>query len=83
MWAKLLPRIYKYDIKEEIMVGEKGELSKRFVFVYHDHRGDEYRARMKKRLASESTPSNITREENDEKGVNDKEDDRNARISVV
>ncbi|KAG8905986.1 hypothetical protein FRB99_007843 [Tulasnella sp. 403] len=45
VWARALPRFFDYTICEEITRGENGELSKRFVRVYNDERGDEWRKR--------------------------------------
>lgn len=47
----VLPKIFKYKIFEEVSQLSNGELSKRFVKVYHDHRGDEFRERLKKEAA--------------------------------
>lgn len=43
----VLPRAYGYKIYEEVVQLANGELSKKFIYVYHDHRGDEFRARLK------------------------------------
>ncbi|KAK0464818.1 high-affinity methionine permease [Armillaria novae-zelandiae] len=57
-WMHIAPWLLGYKVHEEVVQLENGELSKRFVYVYHDHRGDEYRERL--RLESEK----LKREEN-------------------
>lgn len=39
--------MFGYKIYEEVVQLSKRELSKRFVHVYHDSRGDAYRARLR------------------------------------
>jgi len=48
-WTLILPRIFGYKIYEEVVKQANGELSKQFIKVYDDHRGDEWR----KKLAAE------------------------------
>ncbi len=54
----IAPWLLGYKVCEEVVQLENGELSKRFVYVYHDHRGDAYRERL--RLEAEK----LKREEN-------------------
>ncbi|PBL01523.1 high-affinity methionine permease [Armillaria gallica] len=57
-WMHVAPWLLGYKVCEEVVQLENGELSKRFVYVYHDHRGDAYRERL--RLEAEK----LKREEN-------------------
>lgn len=45
-WTYILPRAFGYKIYEEIVQQENGELSKQFIKVYDDHRGDEWRRKL-------------------------------------
>ncbi|KAG8853927.1 hypothetical protein FRB96_007936 [Tulasnella sp. 330] len=65
-WARLLPRVFQYTICEEISQGENGELSKKFVRVYNDERGDEFR---KQRAEERDTEGELTPERKMSKDV--------------
>ena len=45
-WTHVLPRVFGYKIYEEVVKQENGELSKRFIKVYDDHRGDDWRRKL-------------------------------------
>ncbi|KAG8969116.1 hypothetical protein FRC03_004431 [Tulasnella sp. 419] len=57
LWAKACPRFFGYKIMEEIVQGENGELSKRFVRVYNDSRGEEWRRRRDASLQAQADDS--------------------------
>ncbi|KAH8822955.1 high-affinity methionine permease [Flagelloscypha sp. PMI_526] len=66
VWSHVVPRILGYKIYEEVTQLANGELSKRFVHVYNDARGDEYR----KRLQDEITEIEVVeRDRTDEGGT--------------
>jgi hypothetical protein len=46
VWTHVLPRMFGYKIYEEVVKQENGELSKLFVKVYDDYRGDEWRRKL-------------------------------------
>ena len=45
-WTYVLPRVFGYKIYEMVVKQENGELSKQFIKVYHDHRGEEWRRKL-------------------------------------
>ncbi len=47
----VLPRIRGYKIFEEVVQLSNGELSKKFVYIYNDARGDAFRERVKAEAA--------------------------------
>ncbi|KAF9005315.1 amino acid transporter [Hymenopellis radicata] len=46
LWMHVVPRLLGYRIYEEVVQLEHGELSKKFVHVYNDARGDAFRERL-------------------------------------
>jgi hypothetical protein len=46
VWTHVLPRMLGYKIYEEVVKQENGELSKQFIKVYDDYRGDEWRRKL-------------------------------------
>lgn len=48
VWMHVLPRIRGYKIYEEVTQLDNGELSKTFVNVYHDERGDVFREKLRR-----------------------------------
>ena len=46
VWTLVLPRIFGYKIYETVIKQINGELSKQFIKVYDDHRGDEWRSKL-------------------------------------
>ena len=46
VWTLVLPRVFGYKICETVIKQINGELSKQFIKVYDDHRGDEWRSKL-------------------------------------
>lgn len=57
-WTHVLPRVFGYKIYEKVVKQENGELSKQFIKVHNDHRGEEWR----RRLATEKEKDGQTRD---------------------
>ena len=64
-----MPRVFHYTICEEITKGDNGELSKRFVRVYDDERGDQWRRKQAERAEGDDKKSaqEVLSSEHDEK----------------
>ena len=45
-WTHVLPRAFGYKIYEKVVKQEHGGVSKQFIKVYDDHRGDEWRRKL-------------------------------------
>ncbi|KAH8822954.1 high-affinity methionine permease [Flagelloscypha sp. PMI_526] len=63
VWSHVLPRIFGYKIYEEVTQLANGELSKRFVHVYNDARGDEYRKRLQEEVKSDFEELDVNRKD--------------------
>ncbi|KAJ7585652.1 high-affinity methionine permease [Mycena floridula] len=68
-WSHVLPRLLGYKIYEEVVQQEHGELSKRFVYVYNDTRGDAFRERLKTEQLKLETENRLDEKAEVEEGV--------------
>ncbi|KAF9005316.1 high-affinity methionine permease [Hymenopellis radicata] len=59
VWMHVLPRIRGYKIYEEVVQLANGELSKKFVYIYNDARGDAFRERVKAEAAKRHVTGNL------------------------
>ena len=73
VWARTLPKVFHYTICEEITKGDNGELSKRFVRVYNDERGDQWRKEQAERASENDAKSaeDVLSSKHDEKDEKD------------
>lgn len=77
-WTYILPRIFGYKIYETVVKQANSELSKQFVKVYDDHRGDEWRRKVaaekeKDELIKVLAPDEAVGGHNEETGRSDVE----------